>query len=233
LRRWRAIVFDLDDTLYPEPEFVASGFRAVAKWAEQTLGIDSVLGLAELHSIHGRGPKGHTFNEWLVMHNLDKGDWAREAVRVYREHDPAIKPFPEVPALLSSFKGRYLLGLVSDGYLDVQRRKLRALGLADCFDATVFSDEWGREAWKPSPRPFQILLERFGHLPGEKAVYVGDNPAKDFLGARRAGMTSVQVRRPYGVYADVVPLSAEYRADCVISALNELPLALERMGKVS
>jgi putative hydrolase of the HAD superfamily len=232
LRRWRAIAFDLDDTLYPEPDFVASGFRAVAKWAEQVLGIDSAMGLAELQSLYDRGPKGHTFDAWLAMHNLDIGNWVREAVRVYREHDPAIKPFPEVAPLLSSFKGRYLLGLVSDGYLDVQRRKLRALGLAEWFDVTVFSDEWGREAWKPSPCAFQILLERFGHLPGEEAVYVGDNPAKDFLAARKAGMTSVHVRRPQGVYAAVVPLSADYRADWVISELNELPAALKRMEGV-
>ncbi len=229
LRRWRAVAFDLDDTLYPEREFVMSGFRAVAEWGERNLGINRTTGFSELLAIYDRGSTGHIFDEWMAVRHLDGGERVGELVRLYREHAPAIKPFPEVPALLRTLKSRYLLGLVSDGFFEVQRRKLDALGLAGWFDATVFSDEWGREAWKPSPRPFQVLLERLGGLQAETVVYVGDNPGKDFLAARRAGMASIQVRRCDGVYAAVVPPTEQHRPDWVLPTLGELPAALHRL----
>jgi putative hydrolase of the HAD superfamily len=147
-------------------------------------------------------------------------------IQIYREHEPAIKPFPEVPGLLSDLKTHYLLGLLSDGYLDVQRRKLKALKLAEWFDAIVYSDEWGSEAWKPSTRPFEALLHRLGHVLPEEAIYVADNPAKDFLAARKSGLLSVEVRRFHGVYSRVDPPTPEHRPNFVIPSLNGLPAAL-------
>jgi FMN phosphatase YigB (HAD superfamily) len=93
---------------------------------------------------------------------------------------------------------------VSDGHLAVQERKLAALGLAGYFDAIVWSDEWGRGAWNPSPRPFEVVLARLG-VDAARAIYVADNVTKDFLGARRWGMATIWVRRPGGEYASRDP----------------------------
>jgi putative hydrolase of the HAD superfamily len=226
---WRAIVFDLDDTLYPERDYVLSGFRAVAAWSDPNLGIPAEQGFAEMQALLDQGVRSEVFNRWLEGHGLlDNGRVAR-LVALYRQHEPKISLFPEVTSLLSSLQNQYYLGLVTDGYWEVQQRKLAALNLAGYFDAIVFADEWGRGAWKPSPVPFYAVLERLGHLSPTQSVYVADNPAKDFLGARRVGMATVWVRRPTGFYANQEPADLEHHPDICVTSLDELSLALGRL----
>lgn len=203
-----------------------SGFQAVAVWAEENLAIPAGHGLAELWSLFEAGVRGDTFNRWLGLHGLATDDLEPQMVRIYREHIPSLKPFHEVPSLLTTLHQHYRLGLVSDGYLDVQQRKLAALRLASYFDAIVFSDEWGREAWKPSTKPFEVVLERLCVTP-PTSIYVADNSLKDFIGARRVGMRTVQVYRPGGEYALVDPPTPEHAPDCTINCLIELEELLD------
>jgi len=223
----QAIVFDLDDTLYPERAYVLSGFRAVATWAGEHLGIPQHQGFAELRRLFEDGVRGDTFNRWLESQGFQPDSWVPQMVQIYREHTPHTEPYPEVPELLQRLRPRYRLGLVTDGYAEVQKRKLAALALTPCFDVLVFSDEWGREAWKPSSRPFEIVLERLG-VTGSEAVYVGDNPSKDFLGAREVGMWTVRVRRPDGLYNHLEPPSPEHAPDAEIETLSDLETSLMR-----
>jgi putative hydrolase of the HAD superfamily len=223
---WQAIVFDLDDTLYPERDYVRSGFAAVAAWSESRLGVDAAEGRADLQALFDRGVRGTTFDEWLRARGLPREPWIAQLVDVYRAHEPSLCCFPGVRELLRALGERHRLGLVSDGLLAVQRRKLAALGIEGFFDAVVFSDEGGRAAWKPSPRPFRIVLERL-RVPPARAVYVADNAAKDFLGARRAGMGTVWVRRPGGEYASLDPPSADHAPDREIADLSFLNSALD------
>ncbi len=227
MSRWRAVVFDLDDTLYPERDFIASGFEAVAAWAEGRLGVGCIEGKAELMSLFERGIRGDTFDQWLAARGLapDK-ELIATMVRVYREHQPRLRPYAEVSPLLARLRPRYRLGLVSDGPLAMQRRKLAALGLRDEFEAVVLSDEWGPEAWKPSPGPFEEVLERLG-VASRRAVYVADNPGKDFLGARRAGMSSVRLRLPLGLYYGREPETPEHAPEIEVGNFAELSEVLE------
>jgi len=218
---WQAIVFDLDDTLYPERDYVLSGFRAVAGWAEQNLGIPSARGLEELTEMFEQGVRRETFNLWLARNGVSPARRVPELVRVYREHEPELSPFAEVREVIERLRRRYRLGLVSDGYLGVQRRKWKALGLEDHFDEAVFSDEFGRENWKPSTRPFEAVLGRLG-VEAQKAVYVADNPAKDFYGARRVGMFTARVRRPGGEYSSVEPKTLAHAPHVTLDRLTAL-----------
>ncbi len=226
MRDWQAVVFDLDDTLFPERDYVLSGFRAVAAWAWEHLAIPAERGFCELERLFREGARGDTFNQWMASHRIPAGKaLIEELILVYREHEPTnLRPFPEVLEVLEILRGRARarLGIVSDGWLAVQQRKLAALELAPCFQAVVFSDQWGRECWKPSRRPFLAVLEKLGISP-EKGVYIGDNPLKDFYGARALGMATVQVRRRGGEYAAAIPPSALHAPDISIASLAELP----------
>ncbi len=224
---WRAIVFDLDDTLYPEQAYVFSGFRAVAAWAEAHLDIPAGQGFAELKHLFEQGRRGDTFNLWLAAHEVAPGGLVSHLVQVYREHQPALVPFPEVPDMLASLQRRYRLGLVSDGYLRVQQRKLAALGLVHYFDAVVFSDAWGRAAWKPSTKPFEIALERLA-CEAARSMYVADNPLKDFLGARQLGMVTVRVCRRAGEYSQLSPPTPQHAPDLTIRSVTELGQVLAK-----
>lgn len=222
--RWQAVIFDLDDTLYPERSFVLSGFRAVAAWLTETQAVAD--GYAELAALYESGVRGDTFDRWLAGRGLP-ASLAPQMVQVYRAHRPAIRPFPGVPDLLARLLPRCRLGLISDGYLAVQQGKLAALGLAGCFDAVVFSDAWGRAAWKPSTRPFEAALAQLD-VAAAGAVYVADNASKDFLGARQLGMAAIWLRRPEGEYAHLAPPTPAHAPDLTIASLDELEPILAR-----
>ena len=230
--KWQAIVFDLDDTLYPERNYVLSGLHAVADWAEAHLNIPSATAFADLKHLFDQGVRGDTFNRWLSANRIANDGLAPQLVQVYREHEPSLTPFPKVMELLALLRKDYRLGLVSDGFLLVQQRKLAALGLAECFDAIVFSDEWGRAAWKPSTIPFEVVSQRLG-VCSSHSVYVADNPIKDFLGARRVGMFTVQVCRPDSEYIAQLPPTPEHAPHVTITSLDELTSILSEVQPVS
>lgn len=219
--RWQAIVFDLDDTLYPERQYVHSGLQAVADWAQQALGFPSRQTYAELVRLFDGGSRTEAFDRWLLGHGLERAVWVPAMVAAYRRHEPRIAPFDDVVPLLERLRGHCLLGLVTDGNFEVQRRKLAALSLESFFQAIVYSDLLGREHWKPSPRPFREVAQLLS-VPAAQAVYVADNPAKDFRGARRAGMAAIRVRRPDGLYCHLEPSSYQDAPDAEIAELGEL-----------
>jgi len=217
----KAIIFDMDDTLYPEEQYVLSGFRAVSDWAEETLGIPSEKGFAQLKTMFEQGVRGNTFNLFLAEHGIDEQAMVERMLSVYREHKPHLRLFPQVKDLVAKLSERFKLGLVSDGYLEVQEKKWKALALEHYFAAVIFSDIWGREHWKPNPRPYLEAMSRCGTSASE-TIYVGDNPNKDFLGAKELGIGTVMVRRPGGVYSGIQSPSSAHGADAEITGLTEL-----------
>ena len=227
MRPLRAIIFDMDDTLYPEESYVLSGFRALAQWAEQKLGIEAERGYGELEALFRQGVRGDTFDRWLISHGRSPQEWVPQMVQVYRRHLPTIEPYSGVPDLLARLSGRYLLGLISDGYLEVQRAKFQALGLAAWFSVVIFADEGGRAAWKPSAWPYRRALEQLGCEPRE-AIFVADNPLKDFKGAREVGMNTIWLRRAAGIYAELLPPSTDYAPHVTAHDLAELEALIGR-----
>ena len=225
-KKWQAIVFDMDDTLFPEQAFVLSGFRAVAQWAESIFPITFDESFKYLSNSYHSGVRGHTFNDWLSEFGLN-AELLPTCINVYREHTPRIQPFPEMPAFLTNLrKSGYKIGLVSDGYLSVQQGKFQALNIARHFDAVIFSDEYGRANWKPSPIPYCAVLEKLQVLPAQ-SVYLGDNPKKDFLGAKRAGMDTIWCRYSGGDYSQLSPPSSDHQSDFVANDLIELIKAFD------
>ena len=61
--------------------------------------------------------------------------------------------------VLKTLKKRYKLALLTDGYLPAQRLKVQALGIEKYFQAIVYTEELGREYWKPSTRGFENILK--------------------------------------------------------------------------
>ncbi|MDA2910952.1 HAD-IA family hydrolase [Nitrospiraceae bacterium AH_259_D15_M11_P09] len=226
MARWKAVVFDLDDTLYPERSFVLSGFRAAAQWAELYLAIPASEGITELARLYEDGVRGNTFDKWLGQRGCYSPQTVGELIKIYREHSPTLRPFPETKDMLQRLRARrHNIGLLSDGLLGVQRRKLSALHLVEYFDVVVLSDQFGREAWKPNPETFRRLLQILG-LSGDECIYVGDNPLKDFVGAKQLGMFTMRVCHPEGIYRDVQPPTPAYAPDVTCFGLAEVEKAI-------
>ena len=201
MSRIRAVIFDLDDTLYPERQYVRSGYAAVCEHLRGAMGRDGPFEQF-LWGRFCRGEAAGAFDDLSATYKLDlSADDIRGLLEVYRTHRPDIRPFESIPDLLALLHGRCKLGLLSDGFLPAQQLKLEALKLGRFFEETVFTDQMGRDAWKPSPAGF----ERIGDLLGEAhaaCAYVADNPAKDFVAPNALGWLTVQYRQPGQVHAD-------------------------------
>lgn len=213
------VVFDMDDTLFPEREYVLSGFKAVDSWLAEKQGVFGFHARAE--RLFSAGRRGWIFDEALAELGCPAGtSWVPEMLTVYRQHQPAIALTDDATEILDWSAQRFRLALISDGYLEVQRGKSGALGLSRWISCQVFSDEWGREAWKPSERPFREVMTR---LPGEPSgyVYVADNPRKDFIAPRRLGWRTIRLRRPGGEHVDYEAQSEE-AAERDVTSLRQL-----------
>jgi len=200
------VAFDLDDTLYPEREFVQSGFTAVAQHLADLGVIDAESFFHTATSLFIAGTRGNIFNLALERLAVAYGiELLEELVQVYREHPPQIRPFADSPKLLKLLKKQgIVLALISDGPYPTQQNKLRALGLEAYFDHLVFTGAQGQDWGKPSPRAFLEVMERSG-VPAAACVYVADNPGKDFLGPNRLGWHTIRVREKIGLYGDASP----------------------------
>jgi putative hydrolase of the HAD superfamily len=200
------VAFDLDDTLYPEREFVHRGFTAVAQHLDELGLIDAESFFTTATSLFAAGARNNIFD--LALERLAvvfPAARVGELVRVYREHQPQIQPFPGSPQLLQSLKAKgVVLALISDGPWLTQQNKLRALGLEACFDHLIFTGAHGEDWGKPSPRAFLEVMRQSG-VPAAACVYVADNPGKDFVGPNRLGWHTIRVREKIGLYYKGIP----------------------------
>jgi putative hydrolase of the HAD superfamily len=221
--RWQAVVFDLDDTLYPESAYVLSGFNAVSCWAVDQLGIPEQAGFEILKNLYLSGVRGNTFNLWLTHFGVQADErLIHSVIDVYRAHNPiGLSLHEDARLVIPTLKKRVRLGIVTDGYLQVQQKKYHALGLDNSFESVVFTDELGRDNWKPSIKPFIHVCQQLQVDP-DAAIYVGDNPLKDFLGAKRIGMYTIQVNRGEMEYADRIAPTSEHAPHLIIPSLLEL-----------
>jgi putative hydrolase of the HAD superfamily len=193
----RGVLVDLDDTLYPQAQFLELAWSAVARRGGE-LGLDPELLLTELRAVAAAGSaRGGIIDE--AVRRVGGAVDVRELVATFHAVRPErLTPFPGVLDALAELRARVPVGLITDGAVAGQQAKLDALGLADAFDTIVFSDVFGRSYRKPHPRPFQVGLGCLG-LGAPDAVLIGDRPDTDITGAAAIGLRAIRVRT--GEYA--------------------------------
>ena len=221
----QAIVFDLDDTLYPENEFALGGYRAVARAAANLDECVYETAFDCMRAAFYEAGRKEVF-PCLLARFPGLGMTLEDMVRIYREHVPEISLFPGYRPLLEEFGKNYRLGIITDGLPAVQRGKVRALGIEELFDRIVYSWDYGRERQKPHLYPFALMLEALG-IPPHSALFVGDNPEKDGAGARGAGMRYVRVATStHGLPTRALP------DEIVIENLRQLPRILIQLTRI-
>lgn len=219
----RAVVFDLDDTLYPERDFAFSGFDAVARAFADCWG-DPAAAAARMRRHFNHGQRGRVFDTLLAEHGVPTDRAAELVPRMidaYRAHSPSIQLFPEADAVLTALRDRVRLGLITDGPARMQHNKIEALGLRSRVNHIILTDELGPGMGKPHSAAFERMAVELGVGPRD-CVYVADNRAKDFLACNRLRWRSVLVHRPDGVYAGAVA-SEGGEPEQAINDLRELP----------
>lgn len=230
--RFKTVIFDLDDTLYPEWDYIRSGFRAVERFL-----LAAGVGCTDLstnwYQLRRTG-EHKVFDSWLrsgtdaaeIVAALfgDSEAALRTLIDVFRGHEPDINAYPGIEEMLNLIRNQpdaeTAVCLVSDGHLSTQRAKWRALGLSRFFDVVVFNDELGRECWKPSPAGLNLVLATLQREASD-AVYVADNPLKDFDAAHRAGVYAIRLRLPDGVYSSIEG-SGSGSSDVEVTSIQDL-----------
>jgi putative hydrolase of the HAD superfamily len=213
------VVFDLDDTLYLERDYVRSGFSACDVWATTELGL-SGLGAACWQRFVDGG-RNDTFDRALAeLGHAGGPDVVGRLVEVYRAHEPDIDLLPDAAAAIGRLGAEHRLAVVSDGPEASQGAKVRRLGAPLWSGCTVLTATLPPGNGKPSPMAFRMVEERLG-ASGRRCVYVADNPAKDFGGPASLGWTTVRVRRP-GQLHEHVPSGADVDVEiCDFDALDD------------
>ena len=191
------VVFDLDYTL------------AVTETDRQTLldrataAIDAPPMTREAYlEAHGRhlttDDRKPIFADLLAEHDSDVSP--ADLAQAYREAiAESLAPVDEAERLLSDIRGRYRLGLLTNGPLLAQSSKIEALDWEALFDAIVVTGQL--DAGKPDKRAFAAILEKLDADP-EESVYIGDDVEKDIQGASEAGLFAIQVLFPDGPERD-------------------------------
>jgi putative hydrolase of the HAD superfamily len=214
-----AIVFDLDDTLYEEKDYVRSGFKALDHWMKATFQLNRFYETAvELFDL---GEQKMIFNKTLEKLHIPYEDaMIKDMVDYYRSHEPDIHLLEDAEWTLDHLKETVKIGLISDGYYVAQERKVHALKLREKCDSVILTDRWGRECWKPSDVPYEEASREL-KTPHDQCVYIGDNVTKDFITAKRLGWTTIQIVRKEGVYGGIAA-EQEYKPHYVIEDLRQL-----------
>ena len=183
-----AVIFDLDDTLYSEKEYVRSGYKKIAE----------AFGMPEMEEELWQGflEKQPALDVVLSHHGLE--DRKEEALHIYRSQTPDIHLYPGVAEMLKRIGRTHKVAIITDGRPEGQRAKLRALGLEKV--PFVITDELGGvEYRKPNPKAFKMMFEKLNTLP-EYAAYIGDNIHKDFIAPEKLGMWCIWFKNKDGLY---------------------------------
>ena len=208
----KGVIFDLDDTLYSEKEYVRSGYHAVSEFL-------------------GGGFEDKLWNYYEeqkpaideLLKEIGQGDKKESILRIYRTHTPNIHLYPDAQEIIRKLKADgKRVGIITDGRPEGQRKKIAALGL-DVDDVIITDELGGIQFRKPCDIAFRILQTRW-RLPASEMVYVADNPAKDFQAPRQLGMKCVWFRNKDGMYSNVVQ---DKQVEPNVSSLVELMKELE------
>ena len=230
---FRAIVFDLDHTLFDRYATLRATLHVFYNHYRDIIPQD--LSCEEFIEKLIEIEKYYIYYDWTTVFkecakqgiiNFETDEEAKEAVRIIVGKCWPIAaieyPFAK-PTLQKLREMGYKIGLITNGSHDTQYLKIRMLGLEDMFDEIITTSDVG--AHKPAAEPFEIFAQRIGIDPKDM-MYVGDHPLNDVEGSRRVGYTPVWVKTT-GTWFFTDIEKAPYEVDTVA----ELPELLAKIDK--
>jgi putative hydrolase of the HAD superfamily len=215
------IVFDLDDTLYKERDYVKSGIEAVLKLLLDT----NILTQKTVDTfVVNLDYTAGVIDRLCVQFDFD-AKLKDTLIWCYRLHEPHIKLEPETATTLAwANEFAAVIAVITDGRSVTQRLKLRALGLSHI--KAFISDDYKKG--KPDP---EMFLQVEAAWPGCNYVYIADNKAKDFVAPNCLGWSTIgllndgrNVERSMGI--NLNQDSGEYEPAIWIKNISELPRLL-------
>lgn len=204
------IIFDLDDTLAYEIDYLKSAYKEIAENVDKVNSEN--LRLEMLEAYH----KG--LNVFEILIQKYPNSTIEELLKIYRTHFPDVQFIEGANDLLDDIKRKgYKIGLITDGRSITQRNKLKALGIEGIFDSIIISEEFG--STKPDERNYKaFIVDDIAEY-----FYIADNPKKDFLTPNKLGWTSIcLLDKGNNIHPQNFDLQTEYLPKIKVDSLKEI-----------
>lgn len=171
-------IFDLDDTLMYEIEYLRSAYVEIATMIAPS---DPEIIFEKMIKLYK--DKSDVF-EYISKYYRN---YTKEGLlHIYRQHQPTIKPSDGAVDLLRKIKeSGHKIGLITDGRSITQRNKIRALNIEHFMDKIIISEEFGSS--KPNEQNYKAFIEEGI----DEYYYIADNISKDFIVPNKLGWTSI------------------------------------------
>ena len=214
------VLFDLDDTLYKEIDYLHSAYREISNYLNSDKHISDN---PYPHMIEWYNRGENVFYKLNAYYGLNIPiDYY---LTLYRFHMPKIKMDASTEQTLSYIKERGCgMGIITDGRSITQRNKILSLGLERFFPMQniIISDDIGSQ--KPDKRNFSIIQQQF---PEQHFIYVGDNIEKDFITPNKLGWKTICLlddgrnihKQDFSLPTDYLPHISVDRIDKIINYL--------------
>lgn len=224
--RVKVIIFDLDDTLFDEIEYVKSGFKYVSNYFSNYYNLNSNsiydFMIKDLE-INGRGK---IFDNMLNFFDIYSKKKVIDSIRLYRTHKPnIILPSYSIDILKYLNKKKIPMYIITDGNKIVQSNKIEALKLTKYIKKEFITHRYGIKHSKPSTYCFEKIA-KLENVNFYEMLYIGDNPNKDFINIKKLGFRTIRILQ--GMFKDIQK-TKEYEAEINISNLIELKNIINEM----
>lgn len=211
------VAFDLDDTLFPEVEFLHSGWRKIASVLSDKYLVDFMSVMRLMAAAANPFDELKQFLTEHVPAATEDVDWM---VTTYRKHYPTIGlPAYSRRCLETLRDDGHHIAIVTDGRVLTQTNKIRALGLLKYFDPDdiFISESVGED--KLGGKAFRELDLRYAEE--NQKYYIGDNPAKDFYWPNKLGWTTVMVKGDRrNIHSQKLPADKNFHPHHIINYLS-------------
>lgn len=201
----KALIFDVDDTLYDLSEPFKKAYIELYGEADKTL-LENLYKDSRKYSdmIFDKSQAGEVSDEEMYIFRIQNAfrennmEISREDSLIfqetYRKHQKDISLSPTIKKMLTTLKSKWTLGLISNGFLEHQLRKIETLGL-DKFipkENIFVSGAYGIS--KPDKALYEIATQNLGIAP-EDCYFIGDSFENDIVGSKNAGLEPIWFNR--------------------------------------
>jgi len=190
----KVVVFDLDDTLYSEKEYIKCGFKAIGNFL---FNVDNVENKLWYYFENKRKP----IDCLLIDEGIYSEKLKLKCLDIYRLNQPILHFHDGVLDLFDLLKKSGIkTGIITDGRPEGQKAKIESLGLTTLVDKIIITDELGGiEYRKPCTKAFELMQEYFA-VGFNQMCYIGDNLKKDFIAPSKLGMNFIFYCNKTGIY---------------------------------
>jgi uncharacterized cofD-like protein len=218
----KAIIFDLDDTLYDTTaQRIDKALKAaVEAMVKSGLNCSVEDGFRAIKEIIKKNPLGERFLKLAEQHNADEAVCEIGKKAYYGFESDELSLFPGVRELLKKLKNDYTLILVTFGEPKTQNKKVELLGIKELFDISLITQNPDKE------EVFLEALDKIG-IKQNRILCVGDRIDSEIRIANKLGMTTVRIM--HGMYQNLKAKSALENPDFTIKNLKEIENILKNI----